>query len=150
MTKTIGRPKIATTPSRIKLKNNPKGISGAKKRLADSGIWQSMIDSNPLVVVCWKQTGCSGCKPFETRVMSKTDKQYKTIPRIDIELVHDKKDPMEELANKYGIDQTPTAILLKSGKEVGRVTFGSAGEEDPNKEFKRDLELMQRLLETNA
>ena len=139
-----GRPKIEVSKSHIKYKNQTKlkNAPAPKNRLGDVKIWQSMIDSNPLIVVTWKQVGCFGCKPFETRVMSKTDKKFKQIPRIDIELVHDKNDPMEKLADRYKVDTTPAALVFKNGSEIGRC--------DSVGEFDRDYELITKILEREA
>ncbi len=138
----IGRPKISITPAHVKFKNGVKGAPAPKNRIADPEIWQKTIDANPLIVVSFYQQGCAGCPVYSRKVMSKAEKKWKTIPQISIELVHDKSDPAEKLADKMRIETTPASIVFAKGVEVGRV--------DSYGEYGRDAEALDKILERYA
>ncbi|MBC7330240.1 thioredoxin family protein [bacterium] len=117
-------PVISNTPA----VNVPTAGGGAKKEEAktqegdvislDEGNFNEFINSDLPVIVDFWQTGCGACmmlEPIFKEVAGEMKGKMKfAMCQIDY-------NGNEKFAYKYHIEATPTMIVFKKGKEIGRI-----------------------------
>lgn len=81
--------------------------------------WQlhfnSLKESNKLLVVDFAASWCGPCKFMEPTVKNMASKY------TDVEFVKLDVDEVSDVAQEFGVQAMPTFLLLKQGKEVDRV-----------------------------
>ncbi|KAI3722368.1 hypothetical protein L2E82_33404 [Cichorium intybus] len=78
--------------------------------------------SPKLMVVDFSASWCGPCKMLEPFIRSLASK-YQEIDFIKIDV-----DELQDVAQQFGVQAMPTLVLLKQGKEVGRVIGAKSNE----------------------
>ncbi|XP_009803170.1 thioredoxin H2-like [Nicotiana tabacum] len=77
--------------------------------------FDSLKDTNKLVVIDFTATWCGPCKYMEP-IMNDFAAKY-----TDVEFVKIDVDELDKVAEEYGVQAMPTFVLIKKGKVVDKV-----------------------------
>ncbi|CAL9086904.1 unnamed protein product [Musa acuminata var. zebrina] len=77
--------------------------------------WQSHLASNKLMVIDFSSSNCGPCRFIEPEINAMAARY------TEIEFVKIDVDKLMEVAEKWDVEVVPTFVLVKRGKEVGRV-----------------------------
>ncbi|KAI9169097.1 hypothetical protein LWI28_006896 [Acer negundo] len=93
--------------------------------------FEASKETNKLLVVDFTATWCGPCKSMEPAIKEFVAK-YTEVEFIKIDV-----DKFEEIAKQFGIEATPTFILVKKGKEVDRLV--GAKNDDLHKKIEKHM-----------
>ncbi|THU46920.1 hypothetical protein C4D60_Mb09t10040 [Musa balbisiana] len=77
--------------------------------------WQSHLASNKLMVIDFSLSSCGPCRYIEPEINAMAARY------TEIEFVKIDVNKLMEVAEKWDVQVVPTFVLVKRGKEVGRV-----------------------------
>jgi thioredoxin 1 len=123
-----GSPNVPQVVSNAPLMNAPIEKGAVKKGEAkgkegdvislSAGNFDEFIDSDLPVVVDFWQTGCGACMMLEP-VFKEIAGEMKG--KMKFAMCQIDKEGNEKIADRYNIKATPTMIVFKKGKEIGRI-----------------------------